>query len=165
MKSGRELAALRPRFAGRLPSGAFPTSGFLRGCFAFGFWAGTVAFVAFAGFDFGLSMLSPVRGRGSADIIRFNERSAQLVAAHIPFIRARIDQLALCHLRSFPNERRRLRYTGRGPHREMSPPIPEQWPDGVHSHFDELANKHKKQSLSSAVQSVRLSQAAKLLDK
>src|SRR4051812_46414711 len=73
-------------FTGRLPSGAFPTSCF-RAAFASGFAlrfrAGVVAFVTLAGLDFGLGMLSPIRGQGSADIVGFNERRAALVATHI----------------------------------------------------------------------------------
>jgi hypothetical protein len=102
MKSGRELAALRPRFAGGLPSGAFPGSCFLAafaGSFALGSGAGAVALVALAGFELGFGTLPPIRGQGSADIVGFNERRATLVAAHIPFIGpfigAGIDQLSL----------------------------------------------------------------------
>jgi hypothetical protein len=94
--------------AGRLPSGAFPASGFTSR-FALCFRAGSVAFVALAGFDFGLGTLPPVRGQGSADIVGLNERRAQLVAAHIPFIGAGVDQFAFaCHvLESLLRRRRR----------------------------------------------------------
>src|SRR5688500_6753695 len=96
MKSGRGLAALRPFLAGRLPSGAFPTSCFLA-AFAGGFALRTrpVAFVAFARLRDSLGTLPPIRGQGPADIVGLNERRAQLVAPHIPFIRAGVDQLSL----------------------------------------------------------------------
>jgi hypothetical protein len=59
--------------------------------------AGSVPFVAFTGLGFGLGMLPPISGQGSADIDGFNEGPAKFVAADIPFIGARIDQLALRH--------------------------------------------------------------------
>jgi hypothetical protein len=80
--------------AGRLPSGAFPASGFTSR-FALCFRAGSVAFVALAGFDFGLGTLPPVRGQGSADIVGLNERRAQLVATDIALVITGIDQLSL----------------------------------------------------------------------
>src|SRR5687768_15336579 len=98
MKSGRGLAALRPFFAGRLPSGALPSSCFLAafaGGFALGFWPRPVAFVALAGLDLGLGTLPPIRGQGAADIVGLNERRAKLVASDIPLISAGIDQLSL----------------------------------------------------------------------
>jgi hypothetical protein len=87
-----------PALGRGLPTGALPTNCFLAalaGGFALGFRARPVAFVALAGLDLGLGMLPPIRGQGSADIVGFNERRAQLVAAHIPFIGPSIDQLSL----------------------------------------------------------------------
>ena len=74
MKSGSGLAALRPFLAGRLPSGALPTSCFLA-TFAGGFAPAPrpVAFIAFAGFDFGLGTLPPISSQGPPDIIGFND--------------------------------------------------------------------------------------------
>jgi hypothetical protein len=91
MKTGRELAALRPFLTGRLPSGPFPTSGFLAAFasgFALGFRSWPIAFVVLAGLDLGLGTCPPIRGQGSADIVGVNERRAQLVATHIPLIGA-----------------------------------------------------------------------------
>ena len=101
VKSGSRLAALRPFLAGRLPSGAFPASG-LASRFALRLWTRSVAFVTLPGLGFDFGTLPPIRGQGAADIVGLNERRAQLVAAHIPFIGAGIDQLSLAsHLITF----------------------------------------------------------------
>ena len=60
-KAGRVLLLARGFLAGRLPSGAFPTSGFARR-FALRFRAGSIAFVALAGFCLGLGTFPLIRG-------------------------------------------------------------------------------------------------------
>jgi len=81
---------------GRLPSGALPASG-LASRFALCLWAGAVAFLALAGLDFGLGMLPPIRGQGSATVIGFNKRCSQLVAAHVSLVSAGVDQFTFGH--------------------------------------------------------------------
>ena len=82
MKSGSaELLLARD-----LPARGLPRGAFLTGCFltastgGFALWPRPITFVAFAGFDFGLSAFPPIRGQGPADIVGFSKRRAELVA-------------------------------------------------------------------------------------